>query len=98
MTRLELDPALNRCPEHVDTIHLIGICGTGMAALAGMLVEKGYAVTGSDANVYPPMSDFLAGLGIPVAQGYAAANLDHRPDLVVVGQCGHPPEPRGGRA
>jgi UDP-N-acetylmuramate: L-alanyl-gamma-D-glutamyl-meso-diaminopimelate ligase len=85
MTRLELDPSLNRLPDRVKTIHLIGICGTGMGALAGMLVEKGFRVTGSDANVYPPMSDFLAGLGIPVASPYAPANLDHRPDLVIVG-------------
>ncbi|MDY6851064.1 MAG: UDP-N-acetylmuramate:L-alanyl-gamma-D-glutamyl-meso-diaminopimelate ligase [Thermodesulfobacteriota bacterium] len=85
MTRLELDPKLNGLPDHIETIHLIGVCGTGMGSLAGMLVEKGYKVTGSDANVYPPMSDFLAGLGIEVAQGYAPENLDHRPDLVVVG-------------
>ena len=85
MTQLELDPLLNRLPDRVDTIHMIGICGTGMGALAGMLVEKGFRVTGSDANVYPPMSDFLAGLGIPVASPYAPANLDHGPDLVIVG-------------
>ena len=85
MTQLELDPAQNHLPDRVKTIHLIGICGTGMGALAGMLVERGFKVTGSDANVYPPMSDFLAGLGIPVASPYAPANLDHRPDLVIVG-------------
>ena len=85
VTRLELDPTLNFKPEPIETIHLIGICGTGMGSLAGMLVESGYRVTGSDANVYPPMSDFLAGMNVPVAQGYAPANLGHRPDLVVVG-------------
>ena len=85
MTRLELDPALNYLPESVKTIHLIGICGTGMGALAGMLKEKGFMLTGSDANVYPPMSDYLASLGIPVMSPYDPANLDHRPDLVVVG-------------
>ena len=85
MTRLELDPSLNYLPETVKTIHMIGICGTGMGALAGMLKEKGFQVTGSDANVYPPMSDFLASLNIPVMSPYNPANLDHRPDLVVVG-------------
>jgi UDP-N-acetylmuramate: L-alanyl-gamma-D-glutamyl-meso-diaminopimelate ligase len=66
-------------------IHLIGICGTAMASLAGMLKQRGFKVTGSDAAAYPPMSDFLAGLGIPLAQPYAEANLQPHPDLVVVG-------------
>src|ERR1700757_3255973 len=65
--------------------HLIGICGTAMASLAGMLNERGFRVTGSDAAADPPMSDFLASLGIPVAQPFDAKNLDPRPDLVVVG-------------
>jgi len=66
-------------------IHLIGICGTAMASLAGMLQERGFRVTGSDAAAYPPMSTFLESLGIPVAQPFAEANLNPRPDLVVVG-------------
>ena len=66
-------------------IHLIGICGTAMASLAGMLRERGFRVTGSDAAAYPPMSDFLAGIGIPVAQPFDAKNLQPAPDLVVVG-------------
>ena len=66
-------------------IHLIGICGTAMASLAGMLKQRGFRVTGSDAAAYPPMSDFLAELGIPVAQPFDARNLDPVPDLVVVG-------------
>ena len=66
-------------------IHLIGICGTAMASLAGMLKERGHRVTGSDAASYPPMSDFLHGLDIPVAQPFEAQNLDPNPDLVVVG-------------
>ncbi len=66
-------------------IHLIGICGTAMASLAGMLKQRGFHVTGSDAAAYPPMSDFLAGLDIPVAQPFAARNLEPRPDMVVVG-------------
>jgi UDP-N-acetylmuramate: L-alanyl-gamma-D-glutamyl-meso-diaminopimelate ligase len=81
----QLDPALNRAPEVLRHIHVMGICGTGMAALAGMLKECGYCVTGSDQNVYPPMSDFLAASGIPVMGGYRAENLDPRPDLVIVG-------------
>ena len=66
-------------------IHLIGICGTAMASLAGMLKQRGFRVTGSDAAAYPPMSDFLAELGIPVAQPFAAENLTSQPDLIVVG-------------
>jgi UDP-N-acetylmuramate: L-alanyl-gamma-D-glutamyl-meso-diaminopimelate ligase len=66
-------------------IHLIGICGTAMASLAGMLQERGFRVTGSDAASYPPMSTFLESLGIPVTQPFAVANLQPRPDLVVVG-------------
>ncbi|HYE15614.1 MAG TPA: UDP-N-acetylmuramate:L-alanyl-gamma-D-glutamyl-meso-diaminopimelate ligase [Pyrinomonadaceae bacterium] len=65
--------------------HLIGICGTAMASLAGMLQARGHRVTGSDENVYPPMSTMLGGLGIPVAQGYSAANLTPAPDCVVIG-------------
>src|SRR5436305_3018344 len=65
--------------------HLIGICGTAMASLAGMLVAQGHAVTGSDENVYPPMSLELKRLGIPVAEGYRPDNLRHRPDIVVIG-------------
>ena len=74
-------------------VHLIGICGTAMASLAGMLKQRGFDVRGSDTAVYPPMSDFLASLNIPVAQPYAAQNLDARPDLVIVGNAisrGHP--------
>ena len=66
-------------------IHLIGICGTAMASLAGMLQAQGHRITGSDAAAYPPMSDVLAGLGIPLMQPYAEANLEPRPDLVIVG-------------
>jgi len=80
-----LDPLLNRVPEHVNHIHIMGVCGTGMAAMAGMLKDSGFKVTGSDRNVYPPMSDFLAGAGIDVVEGYRPENLDPRPDLVIVG-------------
>ena len=63
----------------------MGICGTGMASLAGILKEKGYRVTGSDQNVYPPMSNFLESLSIPVIEGYSPDNLYPVPDLVIVG-------------
>jgi UDP-N-acetylmuramate: L-alanyl-gamma-D-glutamyl-meso-diaminopimelate ligase len=65
--------------------HLIGICGTAMASLAGMLQARGHRVTGSDENVYPPMSTMLEGLGIPVEQGYRPEHLEPAPDCVVVG-------------
>jgi len=71
--------------SHDKHIHLIGICGTAMASLAGMLQQRGFRVTGSDAAAYPPMSDFLASLGIPVSQPFAVENLEPRPDLVVIG-------------
>lgn len=66
-------------------IHLIAICGVAMSALAGMLKQRGYEVSGSDENVYPPMSTLLERLGIPIRQGFAAHNLDDRPDLTIVG-------------
>jgi UDP-N-acetylmuramate: L-alanyl-gamma-D-glutamyl-meso-diaminopimelate ligase len=65
--------------------HLIGICGTAMASLAGMLQARGHRVTGSDENVYPPMSTMLEDLGIPVARGYKPEHLAPAPDCVVVG-------------
>ncbi len=65
--------------------HLIGICGTAMASLAGLLRAKGHHVTGSDEHVYPPMSTMLADLGIPVLTGYSPEHLDPVPDMVVVG-------------
>jgi UDP-N-acetylmuramate: L-alanyl-gamma-D-glutamyl-meso-diaminopimelate ligase len=80
-----LDPALNTFPAGIRHIHLMGICGTGVGALAGMLKDAGFFVTGSDQHIYPPMSDFLAGQGIAVRPGYSADNLVPRPDLVVVG-------------
>src|SRR5438874_1635375 len=68
----------------IKQIHLIGICGTAMASLAGMLAERGFTVTGSDAAAYPPMSDFLASLGIPVSQPFAIENLNPTPDPLVI--------------
>ncbi len=72
-------------PDDLKTIHILGICGTAMGSIAGMLKDAGYTVTGSDTGIYPPMSDYLASLGIPVMEGWKASNLDHNPDLVVVG-------------
>lgn len=68
-----------------QSIHFSGICGTAMAAMAAELRAKGYTVTGSDQNVYPPMSTFLAEQGISVINGYSEANLAHAPDIVVIG-------------
>jgi UDP-N-acetylmuramate: L-alanyl-gamma-D-glutamyl-meso-diaminopimelate ligase len=65
--------------------HLIGICGTAMASLAGMLQARGHRVTGSDQNVYPPMSTQLEELGIEIIQGYKAENADVDADCVIVG-------------
>ncbi len=80
-----MDMTKNRIPENIKTIHLTAICGTGMGALAGVLKDLGFEVTGSDHKAYPPMSDFLAEKGIDVFQGYDGSNLAHEPDLVVVG-------------
>ncbi len=66
-------------------IHLIGICGTAMGSLAGMLQLRGHRVTGSDAAAYPPMSDLLRGLGITITEPFSERNLAPRPDLVIVG-------------
>lgn len=87
-----LSTGLSRCrlmsakamptPKH---IHLIGICGTAMAALAGMLQAQGHQITGSDAASYPPMNQLLRELGIGVQQPYDTRNLEPRPDLVIVG-------------
>ena len=75
----------NRIPDAVKTIHMIAACGTGMGALACMLQELGYGVTGSDQNVYPPMSTFLEAKGIKLFKGFQVENLAHQPDLVVIG-------------
>jgi UDP-N-acetylmuramate: L-alanyl-gamma-D-glutamyl-meso-diaminopimelate ligase len=66
-------------------VHLIGVCGTAMASLAGMLRAQGHRVTGSDTAAYPPMSDQLRAMGIAIMEPYSEKNLDQRPDLVVVG-------------
>lgn len=66
-------------------VHLIGIAGTGMGALAGLLQEAGYTVTGSDAEIYPPVSTLLEELKIQIKNGYSSENLKNIPDMVVIG-------------
>lgn len=79
-------PLITEMPAGARHIHIMGIGGTAMAALAGMLVDAGYTVTGSDGNVvYPPMSDYLASLNIHPMVGYSADNLQVKPDIVVIG-------------
>ena len=82
---MTMDMTKNKIPEVVQTIHLIAVCGTGMGALACMLRDLGYEVTGSDQKIYPPMSLFLKQKGISMKEGFAAENLSHKPDLVIVG-------------
>jgi UDP-N-acetylmuramate: L-alanyl-gamma-D-glutamyl-meso-diaminopimelate ligase len=69
----------------VVKVHLIGIGGTGMGAVAGLLAGAGHEVRGSDAAIYPPMSEQLAALGVPVMMPYDETNLAWGPDIVVVG-------------
>jgi UDP-N-acetylmuramate: L-alanyl-gamma-D-glutamyl-meso-diaminopimelate ligase len=72
-------------PDSIETIHIIGICGTAMGSLAAMLKERGYRVRGSDAMAYPPMSTWLEERDIDIMLGYEESNLDWDPDLVIVG-------------
>jgi UDP-N-acetylmuramate: L-alanyl-gamma-D-glutamyl-meso-diaminopimelate ligase len=71
--------------SEIKSVHFVGIGGTAMASAAAAMQDRGFAVTGSDQNVYPPMSTFLAGKQIEVMNGYAERNLAHKPDLVVIG-------------
>lgn len=69
----------------IRSVHFVGICGTAMASAAAAMQARGFRVTGSDTNVYPPMSTFLAERKVEVISGYDEKNLSHRPDLVVIG-------------
>lgn len=80
--KLKMSPSSLKPGAH---IHLIGICGTAMASLAGLLKDRGYKVTGSDSNPYPPMSTQLENLGIKIQTPYSKNNLTERPDFVIVG-------------
>ena len=73
--------------EPIRSVHFLGVCGTAMAAVASQLKQRGLHVTGSDENVYPPMSTFLAEQGITALSPYAANNLDAvgKPDLIIIG-------------
>ncbi len=75
----------NRIPDTVKHIHLIAVCGSAMGAMACMLKDMGFKITGSDHAVYPPMSDFLLSKGIEIADGFHKKNMAHDPDLVIVG-------------
>src|SRR5438552_9043380 len=78
-------PHTKQIPK-VKRVYLIGLAGTAMASLAGMLQRRGYEVGGSDEHVYPPMSTYLESLRIPVLEGYTREHLQSfRPDLVVIG-------------
>jgi UDP-N-acetylmuramate: L-alanyl-gamma-D-glutamyl-meso-diaminopimelate ligase len=66
-------------------LHILGICGTFMGGVALLARALGHRVTGSDANVYPPMSTQLEAAGIELMQGYEASHLQPAPDVVVVG-------------
>src|ERR1700729_2245469 len=76
---------LARISATVPHVHLIGIAGSAMAALAGMLAARGYRVTGSDNQLYEPTASLLKGLRIDIRNSYVGANLIPAPDLVVVG-------------
>jgi UDP-N-acetylmuramate: L-alanyl-gamma-D-glutamyl-meso-diaminopimelate ligase len=71
--------------KEVNSIHFVGVCGTAMASVAALCRDFGYAVTGSDENVYPPMSTYLESRDIRILSGFRESNLDHQPDLAVVG-------------
>src|SRR5689334_20196081 len=75
----------NMSDHNMHSIYLIGIGGAAMAPLAGMLAERGYTVTGSDAGVYPPASTLLEKLGIRWKNGFSETNLAPPPDLAIIG-------------
>jgi len=71
-------------------LHILGICGTLMGSLALLAKELGFSVSGSDQNVYPPMSTLLESQGIELKEGYLPGNLKPEPDLVIIGNAGLP--------
>jgi UDP-N-acetylmuramate: L-alanyl-gamma-D-glutamyl-meso-diaminopimelate ligase len=80
-----MDLIKNRISDSVESIHMIAICGTGMGALASMLKDMGFEITGSDQKVYPPMSIFLSSKHIEITEGFSEKNVAYGPDLVIVG-------------
>ena len=84
----------SKLPERLDHVHFVAIGGTGMGSLAGLLKARGISVTGSDKKLYPPMSTALAEWGIEVVEGFSPSNvLDHKPDLVIIGNAVHADNP-----
>jgi UDP-N-acetylmuramate: L-alanyl-gamma-D-glutamyl-meso-diaminopimelate ligase len=71
--------------SEIKSVHFVGICGTAMASAAAAMQDRGFKVSGSDQNVYPPMSTFLEERGIQLMSGYREENLASKPDLVVIG-------------
>src|SRR2546422_6297317 len=71
--------------SEIRSVHFVGVGGTAMAAVAAAMQEKGFQVSGSDQNIYPPTSTFLADRKIDVRIGYSEQNVAYRPDLVVIG-------------
>jgi UDP-N-acetylmuramate: L-alanyl-gamma-D-glutamyl-meso-diaminopimelate ligase len=84
-TALDSRARLERIPRNISHVHLIGVAGSAMTALAGMLAARGYRVTGSDNQLYEPAASLLKRLKIDVRALYAAVNLEPAPDLAVVG-------------
>src|SRR5258705_9408332 len=82
---ISLLPKILAMFSRIQSVHFVGICGTAMASAAAAMQKKGVKVTGSDQNVYPPMSTFLAERRIEVISGYAEQNLAYKPDLIVIG-------------
>jgi UDP-N-acetylmuramate: L-alanyl-gamma-D-glutamyl-meso-diaminopimelate ligase len=82
---LDSHARLERIPQRISHVHLIGVAGSAMTALAGMLAARGYRVTGSDNQLYEPAASLLRRLRIEVRPSYSAANLEPAPDLAVVG-------------
>jgi UDP-N-acetylmuramate: L-alanyl-gamma-D-glutamyl-meso-diaminopimelate ligase len=76
---------MNAAPPPGSHIHLIAICGVGMASLAGLLQAQGYRITGSDQNIYPPMSTYLEQIGIHVLAGFKGEHISNRPAVVIIG-------------
>src|SRR5437762_1983288 len=74
-----------RVKDAPEKFYFLGICGTAMGAVAVALHERGFRVTGSDENVYPPMSSFLEGKGIAIMEGYRAENIPADAEVVVIG-------------
>lgn len=80
-----MDLRNNSIPDYVKKIHFIAICGTGMGALACILKDMDFEVTGSDQKIYPPMSNFLLNRGIGISDGFNEKNITNGTDLIVVG-------------